>query len=240
MNKEYTYFDDKVIVSDEFGNQRQIEYCDNVDKILFHENVIETMEQKIEELEKKNQKYKKIKSNKLFCIVPLLGGIITSLIGPLVTISILSNQSLTTLVNNTDYSNYILSLTGMILPFGILLGLTVSTFEYMQYLKEMKKANGINAELDYLRKEIVKEKEDLIILQNNKTKHQQKTHAGVVKIDNLLWLKRELEQYYQLGYDINKYNRYYRQGKLESKLPSNININLAEEYICHKKLVKKK
>lgn len=48
-----------------------------------------------------------------------------------------------------------------------------------------------------------------------------------------------MEQYYELGYNMNKYSRYYEKGKLLNKLPENMDGNLAQEYIKQKKLVKK-
>ena len=55
MNKEYTYINGKVIISDENGNKTQSEYYDNLDEVLVKENIIETMEDKIEELKKSSK-----------------------------------------------------------------------------------------------------------------------------------------------------------------------------------------
>ena len=52
MNKECVYVDGKVIVEDENGNKRITEYSDNLEEILAQENLIETMENKIQELDK--------------------------------------------------------------------------------------------------------------------------------------------------------------------------------------------
>ena len=59
MNKEYTYIDGKVIISDESDKKIEHEYYDNLDKVLAQENLIETMEKKIQELESENESYKK-------------------------------------------------------------------------------------------------------------------------------------------------------------------------------------
>lgn len=59
MNKEYTYIDGKVIISDENDNKTQSDYYDNLDEVLAQENLIETMEEKIQVLEKEIQLYKK-------------------------------------------------------------------------------------------------------------------------------------------------------------------------------------
>lgn len=59
MNKEYTYIDGKVIISDENNNKTQCEYYDNLDEVLVQENLIETMENNIEKLEKESKSYKR-------------------------------------------------------------------------------------------------------------------------------------------------------------------------------------
>ena len=59
MNKEYTYIDGKVIISDENDKKTQSEYYDNLDKVLIQENLIETREGKIQELESVSEYYKK-------------------------------------------------------------------------------------------------------------------------------------------------------------------------------------
>ena len=66
MNKEYMYIDGKVVISDENGKQTLTEYSDNLDAILAQENVIETMENRILELEKDSQFYKKIVESIIF------------------------------------------------------------------------------------------------------------------------------------------------------------------------------
>ena len=68
MNKEYTYIDGKVIISDENDNKTQSDYYDNLDEVLAQENLIETMEEKIQVLEKKIQLYKKITKNVIFLL----------------------------------------------------------------------------------------------------------------------------------------------------------------------------
>ena len=55
MNKEYTYLDGKVIVEDENGKKRVTEYSDKLDEILVQENLIEVMENKLSEVDKKIQ-----------------------------------------------------------------------------------------------------------------------------------------------------------------------------------------
>ena len=245
MNKEYVYTDGKVTIIDEKGEKRQIEYSDNIDEVLIKENVIEKMEKQINELENKSKQYEKSKTNKLFCIIPLLGSIIASLIGPLLTISMVTGRNLTSLVLDSAYSSYILSLTTTVFPFGLFIGAVTSIAGYIQYRNGQKEAQGINSELDYLKVQLEKEKAALINLENNKSNNNQNREARIVKINDIEELKKirkDLAKYYELGYNINKYNRFNKQGKLETKLPNDIDINLAKEYLERnsKTLVRKK
>ena len=50
MNVSYTYIDDKAIIFDENGNQVQVEYYDNLDEVLVQENIVETIENRINKL----------------------------------------------------------------------------------------------------------------------------------------------------------------------------------------------
>lgn len=245
MNKEYVYTDGKVTIIDEKGEKRQIEYSDNIDEVLIKENVIEQMEKQINELENKSKQYEKSKSNKLFCLVPLLGTIIASLIGPLLTVSMLTGRSLTSLILDSVYSSYILSLTTMVFPFGLFIGTTLSIAGYIQYRNGQKEAQGINSELDYLKVQLEKEKKALIVLENDKSNNNQNRETRIVKVNDIEELKKirkDLAKYYELGYNVNKYNRYNKQGKLANILPNDIDINLAKEYLEEKGrvLVKKK
>lgn len=71
MNKEYVYIDIKVIISDENDKKTQSEYYDNLDKVLIQENLIETMEGKIQELESVSEYYKKIIECHIFQVFSL-------------------------------------------------------------------------------------------------------------------------------------------------------------------------
>ena len=242
MNKEYIYDNGRVTIIDDKGKKRDDEYYDNLDEVLIKENVIERMEKQIDELKIKKQQYEKGKTNKLFCLLPLLGGIVLSLIGPLLSVAMLSGQSVISLASDAVYIDFILSITGVVLPFGLFLGAVISTLEYLQYRQGMKKVKGIDSQIDYLQEQSKNEREQLNLLQDNKSKEKDDAKTGIVKVidfEELRQLKRMLEQYYELGYNMNKYARYYMHGELENKLPSNIDTDLALDYIKRKKLVKK-
>ena len=50
MNKKVIYYDGKVLVEDENGNEREVVSCDNIDDILVQENLIETIQNVINAL----------------------------------------------------------------------------------------------------------------------------------------------------------------------------------------------
>ena len=243
MNKEYVYNNGKITIIDELGKKKNEEYYENIDEVLVLENVIETMENEIKKLEEECKKNEKNKTNKLFCLVPILGSGIISLIAPLLIMPTLTNESITSLINDPFYSNYILTLTSIIFPIGITIGTTLSIFEYLEYQKEIKKNAGIVSKLDYLKKEIIIKREQLKVLQNNKFIENKKNETRIVKvndINDLKKLKDEMDQYYELGYNIDKYYKYYDKGNLDDNLPKYVDVNYAKEYIKQKKLVKKK
>ena len=241
MNKKYVYVNGKVTIIDDTGDKRQEDYYDNIDMVLVKENVIERIYKQIDELEIKEEQYKKSRGNKLFCLIPLLGVSIASLLGPLLAMSMITGENLTSLVLDSGYSDYILSITLKIFPIGLFFGTIMTVFEYVQHHKWIKEEKGISSQLDYLREQLEIEKDNLKVLQNDKNKIKEEKLAKIVKVNDIEELKRmrsELEQYYELGYNSDKYYRYYKNGELVDKLPSNINIDLANKYIKRKKLTK--
>ena len=66
MNKEYIYINGKVIIEDEKGQKKEVDYYDNIEEILIQENVIEQIENEIEKIEQEmkyssiNKKFDKI------------------------------------------------------------------------------------------------------------------------------------------------------------------------------------
>lgn len=245
MNKEYVYVAGKVTVIDDKGEKREEEYYDNLDKVLIKENIIEQIEKQIIDLEIKSKQHEKSLSNRLFYLIPLLGSIVASMIGPLLVVSLISNQSITSLVLDSAYINYILALTIKVLPFGVFLGSFMSTLEYIQYRKNQKDNQGINSELEFLNKQLIDEKEELITLQNSKSINNKNIEDSIIKINDVEALKeirKKIAEYYDLGHNTDKYYHYHQKGKLDRVLPANIDIDMATEYLEEKKqsLVKKK
>ena len=119
---------------------------------------------------------------------------------------------------------------------------------YRQHKDNLKKENGINSELEFLKKQIIEEREHLIELKQEKKESEENKEFRVVQVDDLERLKAVkswLHLYYDLGYDVEKYYGYYKKGKLDTKLSKHYNekgIEVAKKYLEEKgpTLVKKK
>lgn len=240
MNKEYTYIDGKVIISDEDDKKIQSEYYDNLDKVLAQENLIETMELKIQELERKNEDYKKYNRKHyipfIFPSTVLMSTIGASLITNWLTGSNSFAMSVDTIWGPMSQAMVVSIETSIcVIPIGAVLELTM----YKDYKNSIKIEKGINSELNFLKEQIEKEREELERLKQNKSRDNENTEFRTVKVDDLQQLKilkEYLDFYFDLGCNGEKYYQYYQHGKLDKKLKkySDTEIQLAKEYLEEK------
>ena len=244
MNEWYTYIDGKVIISDEKGNHTQSEYYDNLDKVLVQQNIIEEMENKIKELTQEREKYK----IKHFPYLSLTIGTVV-VATPLLLWSLTgTNPYLLDFETVYGSFNLVSFLTAINGAWALPIGSSLSLYDYSNYKNKIKKVNGINSELEFLKLQVEREKETLISLQSNKTRNNEKIECKSVQVDDLQqlkMLKKHLELYYDLGYNEDRYRRYYQHQNLDKKLErlySESEIVLAKEYFKEKEnvLVKKK
>ena len=239
MNKGYTQIGDKVIISDENGVHTQSEYYDNLDKVLVQENIIEEMENRIQELKKESEEYPVIKKKHI--PIFLYTSIAAMLAGPLFMWALTGTnpylESVDTIFGQVNYA-FDLTVLGCIacLPLGSLFNI----IDYSNYKDKVKKGNGINSELEFLKLQIEREKETLVSLQKNKTRVNKNAEYISKQVDDkqqLEALRSYLELYYDLGSNKEKYYRYYQQGKLDKKLQRHYNdenIDLAKDYFDKK------
>lgn len=254
MNKEYTYIDGRAIVEDENGSKRVVEYSEDLDEILVQENIIESMEQEIIELEEESKSYKKYNS-KYYIPIILPLGLLTVAIVPSVLLNFVEGANAYTTIVNTiigpmsKATAFTLTMTIASIP-------VVSFFEWLfydQHRKSKKKEKGVNSELEYLKKQIILEKEKLASLQKQKKNEETKKEPvqdgfKVVQINDLQQLRALrswINLHYDLGYNGEKYYKYLLQGKLDRKLRgyySEEKIETAKGYLEEKGpiLVKKK
>lgn len=175
MNKEYIYIDGKVIISDENDYKVQSEYYDNLDKVLVQENLIETMEIRLQALEKESELYKKY-NRKHYKPIYFPTTALMSTIGAPIVISLLTGTNLFITPVDTIFGT-ISQAMAISIPISICflpLSAGIEFDTYIDYKNSFKKEKGINSELDFLKKQIEKEKEYLESL-NKKNQEIKKT-----------------------------------------------------------------
>lgn len=230
MNVAYTYIDGKVIILNEKGKQIPIEYYDNLDKVLVQENIIEIIEERIHKLEAN-----KLKTKKRF--IPT--NIFISIIVWLITVQFIT-------VNIYSFLNTI-EMNLITLIAATTLGIVFDCQEYRHYKNGIKKEMANTCELDFLKKQLVEEKQKLETLKKEKSKEKEDPTFRVVvvnDVEKLKQLKHSLELYRKLGYDLKKLYKYLENGTLEEKLNksySNDEIQLAKQFLEENgpKLIKK-
>lgn len=240
MNKEYIYIDGKAIVTNDDGIQEPIEYCNNLDEILAQENLIETMENEIAELERKSDVYKKHNIKHYF---PLTTTLTAALIGviPLIFFFFDGINPYTTPI---DIGIGTISEAGVIMTLGAAVGLAftlpIEIGNYANYKNNKKHVKGINNELEYLKKQIAIERQTLETLKKNKQNKKEEQEFKVVQVNDkekLNELKNYLNLCYSLGYSEKKLFDYYQQGTLDTKLKDQYNtteIEFAKQYLEEK------
>lgn len=235
MNKEYTYIDGKAIISDENNKKTQSEYYDNLVQVLVKENLIQTMENKIQELEEKSKNYKK-HNGKYYISIILPITVLTLIIGIPHMINCMNASNLFAMPVDTILGTMSL-FKAISISFLIPLGATFELLSYIEYKMSIKKEKGINSELALLKKKIKKERENLKRLKESKTRDNECTKFRTAKVNDLQELKKQLNFYFNLGYNEEKYYKYYEQGQLDKKFQddySDIEIEAAKEYLKEK------
>lgn len=241
MNKECIYVDGKVVVIDENGNKRITENSDKINEILVQENVIETMEKRIKELEKELGETEEDRHY----IPDLTIGLILSFV---VANTILGRIS--PVITNTIFGpmNHTFMTSSLIVALILPLASLMDWSYYKQYKNSKKERQGNISEYEYLKKQLVIEKDKLEELKNEQTITSETQEFKVEKVDDLERLKvlrSWFNLYNDLGYNLETFYKYYEQGKLDEKLRkyyTETGIEAAKEYVSEQgpKLVKRK
>lgn len=223
MNKEYVYSNGQALIIDENNNQKVEPYYDELEKVLVQENVIEELEKRKEEVEKSLSKIRKIKkySKKRVLLNTIL---FTFLVGvlPSMIISKLFDLGVTQ-VGPISAESFVII---MLVPVAFVSGLGAFLYDYLSYKDALKTKKGKETELELLNNKLKHEKETLEELKKNKTNSRNDNSFYASKIDDSKHLNSIddwLYLYYSLGYDEDKFLKYYQKGILKEKL-------LAKEY----------
>lgn len=248
MNKSYMCINDKVIVSDEKGRQTMTDYSDNLDQILVEENLIESILIKINDLEKQNKIYKKINKRKYIPYTILLATFSIFFIFPIFFYLLDGSNMFNNLVSTrfglmSEMKALCFSTATAALPLTLLLDLV----NFIKYKIDIKKEKGINSELEYLNEQLKKERHKLKKLFDNRTKNNISKNIKTTSVNDVKQLKELNEQeefYYDIGYNEEKYYKYYIKGILDKKMNKHYSdsSSLASEYFENQgpSLVKKK
>ncbi len=245
MNKEYTYINGKVIVRDNLNNQKVEEYYDNLDNVLIEENLIETMKNKILNLEEDIEIYRRNNSKHYIPIILISVIILSFTVLPLISKALGINlfESMYTRFGNINRG--LLDMLFMA-SYAVPIGGTLELVNYFQYKIDKKKESATESELDYLKSQVIIEKEKLKKLKRNKKRELEDKTFRTIEINNnekLSTLERQLEFYRNIGYNLNIYKEYYEKGKLNEALKDKYSIEEIEiitDIVKNKKYTLKK
>ena len=239
------YHNYKIVkVRDENGNEREIEYTDNIEDILTCENVIEQAEIELSKIQKWLNNHEPEKTNSLLfqtmpIYMPIVVGGITYAASPLV---VGDNNDLKSIfvVSSVFGMTVISGLASIINSFGNKVGNIVSVKEY----------SGKKAEL-YAIMEIFKDSIERLkeLCNNKKTSVGDNYNSNDIVLEKLNpdftleWLEYFECLFNSIGYNESKYIKYYNKGILDSKLSQKYvedDVELAKKYIEDRAKVLKK
>lgn len=219
MNIEYVKKGEEALIIDETNNDKTIKYYDNLDKVLVKENIVENMEERIDTLNSAINYFQQISKNtKKDSIYTLLA----FMIGPFILCSIICCSDISVCGNLLKAILQGFGLGMIFLPGMTIFGALVSLLMMSGNITTKKEISAREAELRYLSKEIIKNKEDIEELKKDLTNTDTSTEIKRVKVDDrelLKELKEKIKFYYNIGYKQKKYKRYYKNGELEKNVP---------------------
>lgn len=238
MNKTIIYKDEDALVLDENDNQDMVSNTDNLLEILETENFIELLEKTIKEYEEEyGSEKKESKLSKLYYLAPVLIANLVAIFGVLGIGKYFGVDD--TLVDTIfgEMTKKGLLLTSMV-PGLTFMGGLLSLMEYNSYIGFKKNRNGERAKAEAAKKELEVQKEKLDELKKDKTLSPEnskcftKKDINNKKINSIV--TNFLDFYYTVGYNEEKYLRYYEKGILEKKLEKSFSddtIECVKEYL---------
>lgn len=235
MYVDFASKDKDAQIIDENNRISTKENTDNLEEILKKENLIEKMELEIKKLEEAND-YKN--SENVSSLYPLVLFVFTPIILSAITLHYIEGWQ--SFLRMAALSNNILE---YFIPLGLTMllvapipgiGYTVSNF--LINIKKRKNQKAREIKLNYLKKEIKKQKEILEKLEQDKTLSQENKIFRIVKIndlDQMKSLKSSLELCQQIAFNEKKLYKSYTDNKLD-KYYNGEELDLATEYFEEK------
>ena len=225
MNKEYIKLDNgKAIVIDELGNKKIKDMYNNFDDVLAHENVIMSINNSINS---KKEKIKKLRNKKILlrCIA-IISIVIHLVLGFSFGFVIGFSQS------------NIIKLIGLLLIlFTFISNSDINLKIHNKILTNTKELSAYKKELEYLNDNLIKQKNIINNLKNNKTinKNNDKIYNEVKKLDELKLLKRRLRILHELEFNKEIYIKSMKKGKFDSVYNNNFidsnELDFAKKYV---------
>lgn len=215
MNHEYIVLNGKAVVDSDDG-MRLEEYSDNFEEILKQENLIEYLEKQIKCYESLASFAKKSKPNSLTFTI-ILGAV-----APIAMLFMFLLETITTGSLSAAFSLMVPECL-FIWPSAVGVGGILDLISRFTFRKTGSCLEGANATVEYLKEQMVKEKEKLESLKCEKKLVDEAEEPKAIKVDiskELSDLYKKRDFYYNLGYYLRKYYKLYLEGELESRLES--------------------
>lgn len=228
MNKNYIISDGKVIVIDEDGNNKIVEYTDNINEVLAQENLVEYIEneiQKYEDNKKQHERLKKefpkyFKKHDVYIPKFVITGILLNLI-----------MGIICGIGAGNIESILMPILGSLVLTEAFVCIPFEGTMYSKYKDGTRKTLMKEIEYEELKKTLVKEKEKLEELRSVKEKN---LSINELKTDNvndkeINKLLDKLYLYRCLSDNIKYYYKRYESDKLELYFNDH---NLSIEQMC--------
>lgn len=238
MNVQFISKDSEAKVFDEDNNDKNVENTDNLEKILIKENLIDEIEIEIEQLNKEVKNYKK--TSLFVSFFPL----IVSIAIPLVLVPIILynlgdwNDILPkTILGTNKIGPFLTMFTTSVLAMP---GTLFSLMNLSVNKEKDKEHKAREVKLEFLNKELEKQKELLTELKNDKTLSDENKELKIVEVDDLQQIKRLkacLQLCQQIAFNEKKWYKYYQEGKVDKKLEKYWNdseVEIVKDYFEEK------
>lgn len=212
MNKKVMYYDGKVLVEDENGNEREVVSCDNLDDILVQENLIETIQNVINALEYSSSSFLKNRVRDILCIpMPVIETVLVPSIMMYMT-NIPNNSIVDGMIQTKfglmDKEKFLAIFIAVFLPYG--LGKTKKW--YKEYKDEKRCESGRILTIRELKNNLLAHKNRLIEMEKASMPIEMDEKSYRVNDEEALEILHEyITLYYDIGYNLKTYCRYYKK-----------------------------
>lgn len=229
MIDKYIYHKGDILIYDENNTLTEREYCDNIDDILVQKNKIEEIEKQISKYEERLKSLNYVKKKRYIprCFLSIV-----------ILFPILLKLLLYFISFGDSFAKRVLFEISY--GFSIFIGGILELTDYGKYKNSIFTKQSYITSLDFLYKQLKLEKEKLKTLEQNNTRIKENYETRVVKVNDIKELKRlrrMIDLYCNIGFNIDIYNKYYSNNNLEDKLDgeySEEEISLIRDYLEEK------